>query len=55
MERIYSQSGITPYELGVYFIRGDNVAVIGEIDTKLEENIDYTNVRAPPIKPMQIH
>lgn len=41
--------------IGVYFIRGDNVAVIGEIDIKLEEAIDYSTLKAGPIKPIVTH
>lgn len=38
--------------LGVYFIRGDNVAIIGEIDTRIEESLDYSLIKAAPIKPI---
>ena len=57
MERVYisAQKEIAADALGVYFIRGDNVAVIAEIDTKLEEAIDYSKLRAVPIKSMMIH
>ncbi len=56
-ERVYLGAGkeVAADPLGMYFIRGDNVAVIGEIDPKLEEKIDYNKIRADPIKPMQIH
>ena len=42
-ERVYMgpSKEVAADELGMYFIRGDNVAVIGEIDPKLEEKIDY--------------
>jgi U6 snRNA-associated Sm-like protein LSm8 len=39
-------------EMGLYFIRGDNIAVIGEIDEALEANMDYSNVKATPLKSM---
>ena len=57
MERVYISAAkeVAEDPLGVYFIRGDNVAVIGEIDTKLEEAIDYAKIKAAPIKPMMIH
>jgi U6 snRNA-associated Sm-like protein LSm8 len=52
-ERVYSEN--TPMqteEMGLYFIRGDNIAVIGEIDEALEANMDYSNVKATPLKSM---
>lgn len=50
-ERIYSQSSEVEIEnLGSYFIRGDNIAIIGEIDENLEANIDYSKIKAPPLK-----
>ena len=57
VERVYISASkeVAADPLGVYFIRGDNVAVIAEIDTKLEEAIDYSKFKAAPIKPMQIH
>lgn len=39
-------------QLGIYFIRGDNVSIIAEVDMQLEENIDYSKIKAAPIKPM---
>jgi len=41
--------------MGVYFIRGDNIASVGEIDAALEEAIDYNAIKAGPMKPMQLH
>jgi U6 snRNA-associated Sm-like protein LSm8 len=57
VERVWVSAGkeVKADELGVYFIRGDNVAVIGEIEPKIEEGIDYTQVKGAPIRPMQIH
>jgi U6 snRNA-associated Sm-like protein LSm8 len=55
-ERIYSQTKEVEVEsFGSYFIRGDNIAIIGEIDPTLEQNIDYKKIKAPALKPMQIH
>lgn len=42
-------------EIGLYFIRGDNIAIIGEIDEALEASIDYSKIKAPPLKPMLLH
>jgi U6 snRNA-associated Sm-like protein LSm8 len=42
-ERIYVENKeVEVEEMGVYFIRGDNICVIGEIDAALEANIDYS-------------
>ena len=55
-ERVYlSGKEVQVEPLGVYFIRGDNVAIIAEIETALEEAIDYSKIKAAPIKPMMTH
>ena len=36
--------------LGLYVIRGDNIAVIGVVDEELEQQIDLDEKRAGPIK-----
>ncbi len=54
-ERVYTGKEVVVDSLGMYFIRGDNVAVIGEIDIKAEEVLDYNKIKAAPIKPMLIH
>ena len=38
--------------LGLYVIRGDNIAVIGVVDEELEQQIDLDEKRAGPIKPV---
>ena len=42
-------------DMGLYFIRGDNIAVIGEIDMNLEAQINYDTIKAPSLKPMLLH
>ena len=52
-ERIYmTQNPVQIEDMGCYFIRGDNIAIIGEIDESLEANIDYTKIKAAALKPM---
>mmetsp|Transcript_16531 Transcript_16531/g.19815 ORF Transcript_16531/g.19815 Transcript_16531/m.19815 type:complete len:98 (-) Transcript_16531:49-342(-) len=52
-ERVYStKSGVEQLLLGLYIIRGDNVAIIGEMDEELDSQIDLSAVRAPPLKPI---
>ena len=38
--------------LGLYVIRGDNIAVIGAIDEATEAQLDIEEMRAGPIKPI---
>lgn len=35
--------------LGLYIIRGDNIAVIGEIDEEADSNLDLSSIRADPL------
>lgn len=51
-ERVFSSTdGVEQHPLGLYIIRGDNVALIGEIDEELDRNIDFAHIRADPIRP----
>jgi U6 snRNA-associated Sm-like protein LSm8 len=50
-ERVFSATdGVEQVPLGLYIIRGDNVALIGEIDEELDRNIDLSHTRADPIR-----
>jgi U6 snRNA-associated Sm-like protein LSm8 len=50
-ERVFSASeGVEQVPLGLYIVRGDNVALIGEIDDELDKNIDFSHIRADPIR-----
>jgi len=49
-ERVYSSGqGVEQVVLGLYIIRGDNVAVIGEVDEDVEKQLDFTTIRAEPL------
>ncbi|PIO74919.1 hypothetical protein V3C99_007558 [Haemonchus contortus] len=49
-ERVYSETqGVEQIPLGLYIIRGDNIAVIGELDEELDKRIDLENVKAAPL------
>ena len=37
-------------EHGLYLIRGDNVVVCGEVDGKIDEEIDWTKVKGEVIR-----
>ena len=50
-ERVFSAaSGVEKQPLGLYVIRGDTVALIGEVDTDLDGVLDFTSIKAAPIK-----
>ena len=52
-ERVYStKSGVELEPLGLYMIRGDNVAVIGEVDEDLDAALDFSKLLATPLKPI---
>mmetsp|Transcript_12645 Transcript_12645/g.23871 ORF Transcript_12645/g.23871 Transcript_12645/m.23871 type:complete len:100 (+) Transcript_12645:218-517(+) len=49
-ERMYSlDQGVEEQELGLYLIRGDCIAVVGEVDEELDEKIDLSQVRGKPL------
>ncbi|XP_050421682.1 U6 snRNA-associated Sm-like protein LSm8 [Adelges cooleyi] len=49
-ERVYSPNqGVEQVVLGLHLIRGDNVAIIGEIDETMDSTIDLSAIRAEPI------
>jgi len=50
-ERVYSEdAGVETIPLGLYLVRGDNIAIIGELDEEEDASIDFDHVRAPPLK-----
>ncbi|XP_033647451.1 U6 snRNA-associated Sm-like protein LSm8 [Asterias rubens] len=52
-ERVYSNTaGVEQVVLGLYIIRGDNIAIIGEIDDDTDSALDLTNVKAEPLNPV---
>ncbi|XP_071545035.1 U6 snRNA-associated Sm-like protein LSm8 [Panulirus ornatus] len=49
-ERVYSSHrGVEQVILGLYVVRGDNVALIGEVDEDLDSRLDLENIRAEPL------
>lgn len=54
-ERVYStKSGVQVIQNpGVYCIRGDNVAVVGEVDDELDAQLDLSAIKAPPLQPIR--
>ncbi|WWD16623.1 hypothetical protein CI109_101052 [Kwoniella shandongensis] len=54
VEREYSaDQGVEMIPLGLYMIKGDNVAVVSELDEEKDTTIDYTEIRAEPLS--EIH
>ncbi|XP_047333407.1 sm-like protein LSM8 [Impatiens glandulifera] len=52
-ERVYStKEGVQQIVLGLYIIRGDNISIIGELDEELDSQLDFSNLRAHPLKPV---
>ncbi len=50
-ERIYREdAGTETIILGLYVVRGDSIAVIGELDEEADAAIDFSQIRAPPLK-----
>lgn len=52
-ERIYSMTAaVEQVSLGVYIIRGDNVAVIGDVDEDKDLALDLQQLRGQQLKPV---
>lgn len=51
-ERVYSSAGVEQVTLGLYIVRGDNVALIGEVDEEVDKKIDFADIRVDPLAPV---
>ena len=52
-ERVFStDQGIERHQLGLCVIRGENVALIGQIDRDEDLKLDLSNCKAKPLKPV---
>lgn len=50
-ERVFSTNqGVEKHQLGLCLIRGENVAMIGQLDRDEDLKIDLTNCKAKPLK-----
>ena len=51
VERIYSETqGMMTSELGLHVIRGDNIALVAEIDEEKDSMLDHSKLRARSFK-----
>lgn len=52
-ERVFSTTApVEQVPLGLYIIRGDNVAVVGEMDEEADSAVDLSKVRGCPLGPV---
>jgi U6 snRNA-associated Sm-like protein LSm8 len=55
-EKVYSSNeGVVFNKMGLYMIRGDNVAIVAELNENSEKLIDYSKIQAEPLKEMKFH
>eukprot|EP00698_Gefionella_okellyi_P019802 TRINITY_DN6129_c0_g1_i1.p1 TRINITY_DN6129_c0_g1~~TRINITY_DN6129_c0_g1_i1.p1 ORF type:complete len:114 (+),score=18.02 TRINITY_DN6129_c0_g1_i1:46-342(+) len=53
VERVFSASeGVESVALGLYIIRGDNVAIVGLVDEVVDADTDLEEIHAPPLRPL---
>ncbi|KAJ2675219.1 hypothetical protein GGI25_004059 [Coemansia spiralis] len=53
-ERIFSEDeGVEIVDLGLYLIRGDNIAVVGLVDEEADAAMDYETIRGAPLQPIR--
>ena len=52
-ERVFSSAGgVEQVALGLYIVRGDNIAMVGEIDEAADAELDLDAIVAEPLKPL---
>lgn len=52
-ERVFSSiNGIEQVVLGLHIIRGDNIAVIGQINETIDSRLDFSSIRGEPLGPV---
>eukprot|EP01039_Chlorochromonas_danica_P004882 gene4882-5350_t len=49
-ERVFSEDkGVIQNPLGLYIVRGDNIALVGELDEEADALRDLNAIHAPPL------
>eukprot|EP00042_Codosiga_hollandica_P055478 m.778834 g.778834 ORF g.778834 m.778834 type:complete len:92 (-) comp59124_c0_seq3:3425-3700(-) len=51
-ERVFASDGTVEQPLGLFVIRGDNLAIVGELDPDLEEGMTLAEICAEPLNPV---
>ncbi|CAG7836761.1 unnamed protein product [Allacma fusca] len=52
-ERVYNPNqGVEQITLGLHIIRGDNIAVIGELDEEVDARLDFSAIKAEALNPI---
>merc|ERR1711920_446306 len=51
-ERVFTSEGIDKQQLGLYLIRGDNVAIVGAVDENTELGMDFSTIKAQQLPPI---
>jgi len=54
-EKVYSKEGVKFVEIGMYFIRGDNISIVCEVEEEMESSVNYDEIKAEPLQNMKIH
>ena len=50
-ERVFSSNqGVEQVVLGLHIVRGDNIAIIGEVDEAIDSRLELANMKADPIR-----
>ncbi|BDA42692.1 U6 snRNA-associated Sm-like protein LSm8 [Coccomyxa sp. Obi] len=54
-ERVYSsKTGVEQVVLGgLHIVRGDNIAVVGEVDDEIDQGLNLSATQAAPLGPVQ--
>ncbi|KZS96297.1 LSM-domain-containing protein [Sistotremastrum niveocremeum HHB9708] len=53
-ERVFSlEEGVEEVPLGLYLVKGDMIALVGEVDAAIDESVDLSTIRADPIPPIR--
>lgn len=49
-ERIFAKDeGVQRIALGMYIVRGDHVAIVGEMDDEVDDKLDFSQIRGDAI------
>lgn len=53
VERIFgTEVAMQEVAVGLYVLRGDDIAILGELDTEKESETDFQKIQAAPLRPV---